>query len=293
MSAVSDPAFSPALNLLLGIEAVFVLAGAALLISRLRILLPRVLGLAPSPLTPSNYRASELFLVAAYAFGGAVVVQQIVALATVRHSPAPADGSLGFFHVLAGAGFQLGLLAGLGHAWFWHLRPRRRPSHLPPTPPHAAVPPTRVLRGGFITFLVALFLVGPAAVYWQRLLEWFHVDAPPQDLIRLFGRAGDTPSLLVLVVLAVAVAPLTEEIAFRVGIFRWLRGRAPRGVALLAPALLFAGIHGYLSVLGPLVVLALILALSYEHYGHPGVPILAHAFFNLNTIVLVLAGFPA
>ena len=269
------------------------LAGAALLLTRLRRLLPRILGVAPSPLTPSNYLASELFLVAAYAFGGAVIVQQVVALVSNRHFPAPADGSLGVFHVLAGAGFQFGLLAGLGHAWFWHLRPRRRPGHLPPTPPHAPLPLARILRGGFFTFLVALFCVGPASVYWQTMLEWFHVEAPPQDLIRLFGRAGDTPSLLVLVVLAVVIAPLTEEIAFRVGIFRWLRGRAPRGVALLAPALLFAGIHGYLSVFGPLVILALILALSYEHYGHPAVPILAHALFNLNTIILVLAGFPA
>ena len=57
-------------------------------------------------------------------------------------------------------------------------------------------------------------------------------------------------------------------------------------------AAIFAVIHGNLAVLMPLVVLAVVLALGYEHYGHPAVPILAHALFNLNTIALLLAGFP-
>jgi membrane protease YdiL (CAAX protease family) len=105
-------------------------------------------------------------------------------------------------------------------------------------------------------------------------------------------RSGDTASLAIMVVLAVVIAPVTEELVFRVGLFRWLRTRPLRGVALFVPAAGFAALHGYLAVFLPIVVLAVCLALAYERSGHPLVPITAHALFNLNTVVLLLAGFP-
>ena len=37
---------------------------------------------------------------------------------------------------------------------------------------------------------------------------------------------------------------------------------------------------------------AICLALAYERVGHPLVPIVAHALFNLNTLILLLAGLP-
>lgn len=296
MSLEPDIVFTPVLTALLSVQALFVLGGAACLMLRVRALPGRFLGLAPTPLTPSALRASELFLGAAFAFGGAFILQQIVSVAAARCFPPPSDGSLGFFHVLAGGGFQLGLLAGLAHAWFWHLRPERRARILPPvepSPPHAPASLGRVLRGGFITFLVALAVVGPISLLWQTLLDRLGFDTKPQDMITLFSQTGDTVSLAFMIVLAVVIAPLTEELAFRVGLFRWLRTRTFRGVALFGPALVFAAIHGNLAVLLPLAVLAVVLALGYEHFGHPAVPIIAHALFNLNTIALILAGLPA
>ena len=296
MSLEPDILFTPTLTALLSLQALFVLGGAATLVLRVRSLPGRFLGLADSPLTPSALRASELFLAAAFGFGGAFIVQQIVAVAAGHFFPAPSDGTLGFFHVLVGGGFQLGLLAGLAHAWFWHLRPERRARIIPPvepSPPHAPATPGIVLRGGFITFLIALTVVGPTSLLWQGLLDRMGIDTKPQDMITLFSQTGDTVSLVCMIVLAVLVAPLTEEIAFRVGLFRWLRTRTFRGVALFGPAIVFAAVHGNLAVLLPLAVLAVILALGYEHYGHPAVPIIAHALFNLNTIALLLAGLPA
>jgi hypothetical protein len=296
VSFATDILFTPTLTALLSFQALFVLGGAACLVLRVRALPGRFLGLAASPLTPSALRASELFLAAAFGFGGAFIVQQIVAVAAGHYFPPPADGTLGFFHVLAGGGFQLGLLAGLAHAWFWHLRPERRIRILPPvepSPPHAPAAPGFILRGGFITFLIALTVVGPTSLLWQGLLDRMGIDTKPQDMITLFSQTGDAVALAFMIVLAVLVAPLTEELAFRVGLFRWLRTRTFRGVALFGPAIVFAAIHGNLAVLLPLAVLAVILSLGYEHYGHPAVPILAHALFNLNTIALLLAGLPA
>ncbi len=293
MSAAPAIDSTPALPLLLGLEGLLLLAGAGLLLARRRVLLPRLLGLAPSPLTPSEFRPSELFLAVAFAFGGAVILQNAAVFLGARIFRPETPDQPGPLYIFAGAAFQLGLLAGLGHVWFWHLRPGRRPAPLTPTPPHAALPVSRILRGAVFTFLTALIVVGPVSVLWQTLLERCGVDAPPQDLVVLFAETGDFAALAILTLLAVVIAPLTEELAFRVGLFRWLRGRVPRALALFLPALVFAAVHGYLSIFGPLVVLAVILALGYEHYGHPAVPMLAHALFNLNTVVLVLAGFTA
>jgi uncharacterized protein len=284
--------FTPLLTSLLGLECAFLFGGILLLILRRHLLVPRFLGLAPAPLTRSEFRPSELFLAIAFAFGGAVILQYATAVACGYFFPTPEPGRPGPFYIFTGAALQFGILAGLGHAWFWHLRPARRPPPLTPTPPHVALPLSRILRGAFFTFLVAMIVVGPASLLWQSFLKWCGIKAPPQNLVHLFSETGDLPSLVMLITLAIVVAPLTEELAFRIGLFRWLRGRAPRGVALLLPAFVFAALHGYLSVFGPLVLLAVILALAYEHYGHPAVPILAHALFNLNSVALLLAGFP-
>lgn len=288
----SVPTIDPLLSALVLLECALLLGGSVFLLLRVRSLAPRLLGASPCPLPPSGLRGGELLIGASSAFVGALVLQQLVAVAADPRFPAPADGSLGFFHVLAGAGFQLGLLGGLLFSWFFFLQPSRRSAERTAHPPHPAVSARRVLRGGFLTFLGALCAVAPLSLLWQTLLDSLGIDAPPQDLITLFHRSGDAVSLTVMVALAVVVAPVTEELLFRVGLFRWLRTRVPRGVALLLPAVVFAAIHGHLSILVPLVALAVVLALGYEHYGHPGVPIVAHALFNLNTIALVLAGLP-
>jgi membrane protease YdiL (CAAX protease family) len=40
----------------------------------------------------------------------------------------------------------------------------------------------------------------------------------------------------------------------------------------------------------PLVLLAIMFSLAYERTGNIGTPIVAHALFNLNTIVLIFSG---
>jgi len=245
-------------------------------------------------LPPSGLLPSDLFVAAAFAIGGALALQQLVVLVAKPWYPPPKEGTLGFFHVLAGAGFQLGLLAGLAHAWFWHLRPIRRPAGSPVTAPHPPLSVRRILRGSFITFAVSLSLIAPASYLWQNLLAALGIPPEPQNMVTLFSQTGDFPSLLFMIVLAAVVAPVTEELIFRVGLYRWLRTRISPPLALIAPAILFASIHDNpLSVLPPLTVLAVVLSLGYARYGHPAVPILAHALFNLNTLALILAGFPA
>ncbi len=296
---MTDPVvFSPWLIGLLVLDLVLAVFGAGWLWRRRRGLAARVLGLAGSPLAAAPWRPSELFLAGACVMCGALVGQQVALVALAPwFASEPSDGP-GFIQVAAGAGLQFGLLGGLALA-----RLLLRTGQTPGADTGTESPERRstvekagatcALRGGFITFAVALAVVFPVSIFWQGALRALGVDAPPQDLISLFRDAGDMPSLTLLLGLAILVAPVAEELLFRAGIFRWLRTRAPRGVALILPAFLFALIHGNLAVLLPLLALALVLALAYENYGHVGVPMLAHALFNLNTIALVLAGFPS
>jgi hypothetical protein len=80
VSSATAIASTPLLTSLLALEGVFLLGGTLLLVLRRRILVPRLLGLAPSPLTRSEFRPSELFLAIAFAFGGAIVFQQATSM---------------------------------------------------------------------------------------------------------------------------------------------------------------------------------------------------------------------
>jgi hypothetical protein len=99
-----------------------------------------------------------------------------------------------------------------------------------------------------------------------------------------------------MITLAVVIAPLTEELVFRAGLFRFLRSRAPHWLALGVSAVLFASLHvNWVTLEGltsfvPLVALAVMFSLAYERTGKIGTAIVAHALFNLNTVVLIFSG---
>ena len=96
-----------------------------------------------------------------------------------------------------------------------------------------------------------------------------------------------------MIVLATVVAPATEELIFRAGIFRYARTRLPRWAALLLPACLFAALHNHLASFAPLVVLGLVFSLAYERTGRIGTAIVAHALFNLYSVIRIFLDPPA
>jgi membrane protease YdiL (CAAX protease family) len=191
--------------------------------------------------------------------------------------------------VCVGASAQLGMLAGVV---LFRLRVEPRPFAL-------RLASRSVLTAGFATFLVSLPLLIGTAALWEFALKELGLPVDRQDLIGMFANADSPWLLAVMIALAVVIAPLNEELVFRAGVFRYLRTRLPRWAALLLPALTFAALHVNwqtwqgLASLAPLVVLAIVLAIAYERTGNIGTSIAAHAFFNLNTIVVILSGLNA
>ncbi len=188
--------------------------------------------------------------------------------------------------VLNGSAAQLGMLAGV----LLHLRGQGGSGR---APAHSG---RGVLVAGATTFLISIPLLLATAHAWEFLLKLAGLPAERQDLIGMFAEIDSPVLLAIMVALAVLIAPLTEELVFRAGVFRYLRTRIPRPIAFLLPAVVFALLHvnwhtlqGLASV-APLVVLAIVFSLAYERTGQVGTAIVAHACFNLNTLFIIFSG---
>ena len=93
-----------------------------------------------------------------------------------------------------------------------------------------------------------------------------------------------------MLLVACVLAPLSEELMFRAGLYRYLRQRLGRPTALLLSSVGFGALHGNWAGFVPLAVLGMMLAVVYEATGSIRVVIVAHSLFNLNTILVVLSG---
>ena len=129
------------------------------------------------------------------------------------------------------------------------------------------------------------------AIYFIQTLS-FHLmgtDAQPQPLLQFLTGSSNLQDRLLVILTAVVIAPLSEELIFRGYIFGVLRRYAGRWWAMVISASVFAAIHGHIPSLAGLFVLAVALTLVYEGAGSLWAPILTHALFNGVTVILTLA----
>ncbi len=153
------------------------------------------------------------------------------------------------------------------------------------------------LKSGAVTFLVAMPLVYLTSNGWEYLLVRLGLPDEKQELVGILENTRSLPLKLGFVAVATVLVPIAEELVFRGGLFRYFRTRFPRWFALLFTCLLFGAPHvdwanhmAGLPSLAPLVVLAFVFCLAYEKTGRIGTTIVAHGLFNLNMILLVIAG---
>jgi hypothetical protein len=238
-------------------------------------------GTRPSPLTPWNGSGSDLlgFLIS--------VIMGVIAVSFGARLLLHSHGWDETHRLLIGAvAFQFGLLLGIA---LFHFAWRRLGSGLRPRP-------LRTLLDGSATFLAALPIVYLVTFAWQSLLGAFGVQLESQDSLKLFEDLHSWALRLFFSAIAIVVAPLSEELIFRAGLFRFLRGRVPYWLAVLFPAVIFGACHLLQAPLEnlpefmPLVVLGAVFSLAYERTGRIGTTIVAHALFNLNTVLFLWAG---
>ncbi|MEM6886305.1 MAG: CPBP family intramembrane glutamic endopeptidase [Verrucomicrobiota bacterium] len=110
----------------------------------------------------------------------------------------------------------------------------------------------------------------------------------PQPVIVEFLQADDHRGVITLLVMAVVIAPLWEEIVFRGILYPLLRGLQNRIFAVLVTGILFGLLHDHPPAYIPLAFLGIILAWCYEKTGKLGYCIALHACFNAATAIGLL-----
>ncbi|PWU06874.1 MAG: hypothetical protein C5B43_01165 [Verrucomicrobia bacterium] len=149
------------------------------------------------------------------------------------------------------------------------------------------------IKEGILSFLEALPLIFLIALFWSfipKIWNFFGitVSLQHQELVELFLQSNSKWFMITIILFGTIIAPITEEIIFRGGIYRFLKSKINPLFALTISAVIFAWIHNNLLSFLPLVLMGLLLARSYEKTGHILTPIVFHSLFNANTLVLLL-----
>ncbi len=140
----------------------------------------------------------------------------------------------------------------------------------------------RTLVTGGILLLAAYPLIFLADLLTQRVL-----GIPPsrQNIVEMFNGSQTIQQRVLIIVLAVAIAPLVEEFIFRFFFYGILKRYFGRPIGLVANAILFAAVHAHIPSAAPLFVLGSCFTIAYEWSGSILVPMTMHAVFNSLTLV--------
>jgi membrane protease YdiL (CAAX protease family) len=121
----------------------------------------------------------------------------------------------------------------------------------------------------------------------QRLLQ----SGPQrQAIVEMFSESTTLNQRILIILLAVSLAPIAEEFIFRFFIYGVARRYFGRAVGVVVSSLLFAAVHAHLPSFAPLFVLGTCFAIAYEWSGSILVPMTMHALFN--AITLTALAFP-
>jgi uncharacterized protein len=145
----------------------------------------------------------------------------------------------------------------------------------------------RAIVTGALLLLAAYPLISAADAMVRRFAG---SGSSKQNIIELFNGSRTMDQRVMIIVLAVAVAPITEEFVFRFFLYGVLRRYIGRFGALIFTALLFAAVHAHLPSFAPLFVLGACFTLAYEWSGSILVSMTMHSLFN--SLSLIILAFP-
>ncbi|MDQ6622335.1 MAG: CPBP family intramembrane metalloprotease [Verrucomicrobiota bacterium] len=136
------------------------------------------------------------------------------------------------------------------------------------------------------TAVILLFAAYPLIILADLITQRFLGGASSkQTIVELFSGSQSLAQRVIIIVLAVAIAPLVEEFLFRFFIYGVLRRYFGRVVGLLCNAALFAAVHAHVPSAAPLFVLGVCFTIAYEWSGSIVVTMTMHSLFNSMTLV--------
>jgi membrane protease YdiL (CAAX protease family) len=145
----------------------------------------------------------------------------------------------------------------------------------------------RTLVTGLVLLFAAYPLIFLADLLSQRVLGG---TTSKQGIVELFNDSQTIQQRVLIIVLAVVIAPMVEEFVFRFYLYGVMRKYVGRFAGLVANSLLFAAVHGHVPSAAPLFVLGVCFTLAYEWSGSILVAMTMHALFN--SLTLTALAFP-
>ena len=144
--------------------------------------------------------------------------------------------------------------------------------------------PWRWLAMLFFGIIAASMFVNLLTVVVCRL---FNRPVIQQEIVGKLIDSQDSLFILLSGIAAVILAPVTEELLFRLGLYNVLTTRLSPTISALATSLLFAAAHGQLSTIPCLFVIGLFLQYSKIRFGlrHS---IILHACYNAFQFSMIL-----
>jgi len=132
---------------------------------------------------------------------------------------------------------------------------------------------------------IAIFLVPAVALVNFTIGQ---IEGKPFENPQIYAIAPagfNWTGLIVMTVVAGAVAPFAEEIAFRGLFFAWLRERIGLLAAVAISAVAFGSLHGVIQLIPSLTVIGAVLAVLYHRCGSLYPVMLTHGLFNAIMVV--------
>ncbi len=149
-------------------------------------------------------------------------------------------------------------------------------------------PPLRALGLGAVFFVAVLPPLAVVFTVYSKLCHLVGIKDAPQPISDVLATSDSMIVVALIVIFAIIVAPVCEELFFRGFAYPALKQRWGIWVALTTVSAAFAVIHLHLPSLGPLFALAIGLGLSYELTGSLLAPITMHALFNAANVAVLL-----
>lgn len=134
---------------------------------------------------------------------------------------------------------------------------------------------------GGVLMLAAYPLIFLADIVTQRFLQR---EPDRQAIVEMFSQSTTLSQRILIIVLAVSLAPIAEEFIFRFFFYGVAKRYFGRGIAVVVSSLLFAAVHAHLPAFAPLFVLGTCFAIAYEWSGSILVSMMMHALFNACTL---------
>jgi uncharacterized protein len=148
-------------------------------------------------------------------------------------------------------------------------------------------------RRALFTGAALLFFAYPLIALAETLMERFLGDgaaSSKQGIVDLFTGSETIGQRVLIIFLAVVVAPAAEEFIFRFFLYGVLKRYGGVLVAVVLNSLLFAAVHTHLPSFAALFALGCCFSIAYEWSGSILVSMTMHALFN--SVTLTLLAFP-